>query len=115
MAAWPSTIPQAPLYGFQEQRQINVATFMPEVGTPKKRRRSTAVCTLCSAVFRMDHADLATFNTFFETTLKDGSLPFTWNHPRTAVSYTWIFEGVPTIEFSEIDHNTVSCRLLRLP
>jgi hypothetical protein len=116
-AAWPGTIPQKPLVGFAEQRQRNVASFNPDVGEPKVRRRSTAVTINCNAQFIMTDLQLVDFITFFETTLSDGTLPFTWAHPRTGVTYTWMFgvEDSPTIEATTYNINTVSCRLIRLP
>lgn len=116
-AAWPGTIPQKPLVGFTEQRQRNVVAFVPDVGTPKISRRSTSVTVNCQAAFFMTDAELANFNTFYETTLADGTLPFTWNHPRTGVSYTWFFAGddTPTIEGVTYNINRVTCKLSRLP
>src|SRR5262245_34347465 len=90
--AWPSTLPQCPnLNGFEEQKQINVAAFTPDVGFPKQRRRSTASGWATEVVFRMSNAQVLTFYTFYETTLYDGTLPFTWAHPITKVSYDWMF------------------------
>ena len=116
-AAWPGTIPATPILGFTEQRQRNVTTFQPDVGSPKMSRRSTAVTYNCVATFKMTDAELASFNTFYETTLQDGTLPFTWAHPRTSVSYTWVFhpEDSPNIEVTNYDHNTVNVKLVRLP
>ena len=117
-AAWPSTIPQGPIYGgFTEVRQRNVASFSPDVGPPKMRRRSTAVGVNTQATFQFSDTDLATFNTFFETTLVDGTLPFTWTHPVTAVSYTWMFapDQAPQIEILDFNQHQVTCKLVRLP
>jgi len=117
-AVWPSTIPQGPIYGgFTEVRQRNLASFQPDVGPPNARRRSTAVGVNTACVFQFSDSDLATFNTFFETTLVDGSLPFTWLHPITGVSYTWIFavDEAPQIEILDFNQHQVSCSLIRLP
>lgn len=115
---WPSTITQAPRYGgFTEQRQRNVVSFNPDVGSPKQRRRSTAVCIGCTAVFEFNDAELADFEIFYLYVLKDGTLPFTWNHPRTLISYTWSFapDEAPTIEATQYNFNTVTCKMIRLP
>lgn len=116
-AAWPGTLPAAPKYGFAEKRQTNIAFFAPDVGPPKMRRRSTAVCVVCTANFEMTDAQLVDFNTFFETTLADGTLPYTWNHPRTGVSYTWAFSPseAPTVTAITYRFNQVDCSILRLP
>lgn len=119
-ASWPGGLPQKPVYGgFTEQRQRNVVAFQPEAGPPKARRRSTAVAVPATARFEMTDAQVVTFNTLFETTLVDGTLPFTWAHPRTNVSYTWMFspgvQDAPVIESNNVDLNVVTCKLIRLP
>jgi hypothetical protein len=115
---WPDTIPQSPIYGgFTEQRQRNVTSFSPDVGSPKIRRRSTAVCVPCVAVFEFSDSQLDIFNTFYEDTLFDGTLPFTWRHPRMQTFYSWMFsvEEAPQIEATGSNLNRVSCKLIRLP
>ena len=117
-AAWPSTLPQCPnLNDFSEERQPNTIAFAPDVGTPKMRRRSTAVSTKTTVAFRMTTAQRAAFNTFYETTIVDGTLPFTWAHPITKVSYTWVFKPneVPKIDRMTPGTFRVSFNLLRLP
>jgi hypothetical protein len=117
-ATWPSTIPQCPiLNGFNERPQPNVASFTPEVGPPKMRRRSTAKGWLTNMTFRFTNAQMVTFLTFYETTLKDGSLPFTMNHPRTTTNYSWMFMpgDEPEIVRTAPNASTVAFRLVRLP
>lgn len=116
-AAWPGTLPQCPTLNYSEQRQTNVVTFQPEVGEPKMRRRSTATAVLTSMNFRMTNAQVLTFLTFYETTLKDGSLPFDLPHPVTKTSYTWVFDPkeAPRLNRVTPKHYSVSFNLLRLP
>lgn len=117
-AVWPTTLPQCPtLNSFSEQRQPNVATFTPDVGPPKIRRRSTAVGVMTAVGYRMTTADVETFNTFFANTLKDGSLPFAWPHPISKVIYTWMFDPkeAPKIDRMTPDTFRVSFNLIRLP
>jgi hypothetical protein len=117
-AVWPASLPQCPiLNGFSEQRQRNLAAFAPEVGAPRISRRSTAVAVLTSLVYRMTNAHVITFNTFFEDTLKDGSLPFDWDHPVTGTTYTWMFDPNEAPRLERMTTNTfhVSFNLLRMP
>jgi len=116
--AWPSTLPQCPIMqSFAEQRQRNVASFKPDVGPPKQRRRSTAVAVQTNVAFRMTRAQLTIFDTFYETTLEDGTLPFTWNHPITLTNYEWMFspEDAPTKERVTSGTMRISFTLFRLP
>jgi hypothetical protein len=116
--SWPATLPQCPLLnGFDEQPQPNVTAFKPEVGPIKARRRSTAKAWVTSMTFHFTNTQLDAFNTFFEATLEDGSLPFTMQHPRTTVIYNWIFDPAnqPRIVRSAPRGSIVSFTLLRLP
>lgn len=119
MPTWPGagTLPQKPKYGMAERRQTNMSYFMPDVGTPKARRRSTAVSTITQVTFEFNDTQLAAFKTFYETTCLDGSLPFDWAHPVTGVVSFWLFspDEAPTIEATTINFHTVSFNLVRLP
>lgn len=113
---WPSTLPQAPQAGdWTETPQRNVASFQPEVGPPKYRRRNTANGTVAEAVFMMTAAQVATFNDFYQNTLIDGVLPFNWAHPITGVVYSWIFAQAPPANAQYFNWNRVSVQLIRLP
>jgi hypothetical protein len=94
-----------------------VSSFTPEVGPPKARRRSTAKGWVTDMTYRMTNTQLVTFLTFYETTLEDGSLPFTQLHPRTLVNYSWMFNpgDEPRITRTAPKTSTVQIRLLRLP
>ena len=115
-AAWPTSL-GCPILNFTEKPQPNVTAFTPEVGPPKQRRRSTAKGWLTSITFRMTRAQVVTFLTFYETTLEDGSLPFTMNHPRTTTNYSWAFTpgNEPEITRTAPNANTVTFQITRLP
>jgi hypothetical protein len=49
-----------------------------------------------SMTLAMDSDQVATFETFFITTLKGGALTFDWVHPRTGAAKTFQFQGIPT-------------------
>jgi len=116
-ALWPSTLPQCPSMPLSETPQPNVVSFKPEVGPPKKRRRSTAKGVLTECTFRMNNSQVLTFDTFYSTTLADGSLPFQWAHPRTKVNYNWMFSpgDEPQTQRFGPNASTVQVRLVRLP
>ncbi len=117
MTTWPSDLPQCPTLVFTEQRQRNLVAFQPDVGEPKIRRRSTATAVLTNMAFRMTNAQVLSFNTFFETTLKDGSLPFDFAHPVTKVTYSWVFDPKDSPRLTRVTPRTytVTFDLLRLP
>lgn len=118
MAEWPDTIPACPiLNGFNEEPQVNVGSFKPEVGPPKARRRSTARCWLSEFVFRMTNAEVASFWDFYINTLQDGTESFGFDHPIQKVEYSWMFVPgeVPKAERVSPTTQTITFRLLRLP
>jgi len=118
LATWPPDIPQCPiLNGWSETPQPNVASFTPETGPPKMKRRSTAKTWSCSLTYRMTTTQLVSFKAFYESTLEDGSLPFTWNHPVDKTSYSWNFDPAtqPVITRLTPRTHSVVFKLQRLP
>src|SRR5262245_51568531 len=115
---WPTSLPQCPiLNAFEEQPQLNAVSFQPDVGPLKLRRRASAKAWACTAEFRMNDAELADFNTFYETTLEDGTLPFYWDHPVEKVSYRWMFKSNEQPKITRYARNAsrVHLSLLRWP
>ncbi len=115
-AAWPITLPQCPvLNGFSEQRQRNIVAFNPDVGPPKIRRRSSASAVLTSATFRLTTDELSDFDTFFIDTLKDGSLPFEWQHPINRLIYSWWIDSHEAPRIDRLTSSTfrITLNLLR--
>lgn len=117
MPAWPASLPQCPiLNAFSERRQRNVVSFVPEVGKPKMRRRSTAATVVTQCAFRMTTTQLNVFDGFYVDDIDDGSLPFTWAHPISKVTKNWIFQAgeSPTYERFAPARWRVSFTLIRL-
>lgn len=62
--------------------QDQLASFAPDIGPPITRRRTTARVEQWNLSILLESvAQLATFETWFNDTLKGGSLPFTWRRP----------------------------------
>lgn len=94
MATWPSGLPQKPLLdGFSEGKQDIILRTEMDVGPAKRRRRYTwaparfAVSLVCTT------AQVATFETFVETTLNGGVDAFDWTHPRTGAAISLAIIG----------------------
>lgn len=100
MATWPTagSFPQLPLNGsWSRQRQSNLITFEPDVGPPLVRKRSTVSVVKASFSLKLTAAQLATLDTFFETTCNEGATPFTWDNPETGATETWAFVSPPAV------------------
>lgn len=86
MSSWPVSLQQKlNVAGFTKTKgNARVATDM-DVGPAKVRNRYTKLWDIYSCEILLDNQfdEVATFETFYETTLGNGSLPFTFNDPFT--------------------------------
>ena len=68
-----------------------------DVGPPKVRKRYTAGIVIFSGlVYRMTKANVATFQTFYVTTINGGATAFDLPHPRTAATVSARITSAPT-------------------
>lgn len=96
MTDWPVGLPQRPTRdGWSRENVDNVARYPVEVGSPKRRRRSTVSDYIVRANFEMTLEQLATFWTFYKDTLADGTLPFRMLDPVTETMMDFEFEEPP--------------------
>lgn len=85
--AWPSTLPQALLVsGASKGVGDGLIENQPDTGPSMTRRRSSAVMRPLMGSMILSAAQIATFETFFYTTVLFGSLPFTFPDPITGAS-----------------------------
>lgn len=98
MPSWPLTLPDAPLldhaqYAYEEVRAI----FESDSGPPIMRARTTSAGETSDVTWGMTSAQLTTFNTFYKTTLSNGSSSFTMNYIIDDTTQTFLFLKAPTI------------------
>lgn len=79
--AWPETLPQCFILGYNETPGDGLIETQPDIGPPISRRRSSAFTRALSGQMRMTRAQIATLRTFIDTTILDGSLPFEFEDP----------------------------------
>jgi hypothetical protein len=97
MASWPSTLPQVPLVrDYSEQSPDLTIRSTVDTGPAKVRRRATSGVTVLTCTFRLSLSQRDTLDSFWKTTLKGGSIAFTWNHPITSSSITCRIVNPPT-------------------
>lgn len=97
-AAWPGTVNQIVNQdSFNEAPERNVISFQPEVGPPIERRRTSISSNVFAFTQWYTSTEYDALVDFYRTTLLDGVLTFTRNHPRTGVSATFKFTDVPKI------------------
>ena len=114
--AWNVNLPQELFvsgYG-QSPPAVTIKSEM-DAGPAKIRRRFTAGVSPVSGTMIMTAAQLATFETFFNTTLLGGSLRFSWTTPPAhSVACEMRFKEVPSWTKVE-DEYEVSLSLEVLP
>lgn len=92
MPAWPSGVPFiCSLRDLERSGPLgDRAEFVPDVGLPKVRRRTTASYRRLAGVTGvMDATQFAAFETFWTTDLAGGVLDFTAVHPVTGATATF--------------------------
>ena len=112
---WPTALYGTILKeGYQETPPDNVIRTEMDVGPAKIRRRGTgAVRNFIFNLF-LTPANLTTFNTFYDTTTKSGSLAFNFKSPRTEVLGDHRFVAVPTYAPRDQGY-IVACQLELMP
>lgn len=94
MAVWPATLPQVPLLdGNGLQPVANFVEFSPDVGPPMRRQRTTLAQHVIGWSFNLTAAQVATFRTFFHTTIKGGADSFEADDPFVGDAAEFVFEG----------------------
>lgn len=96
MAEWPIDLPQTQFLNLSFRREPNVIRTEMGVGPAKVRRRFTAAVVTFQIPMELDGNQLDTFEAWFDQTLKDGTVPFDWEDPRTDQAVAFRFRGPVT-------------------
>jgi hypothetical protein len=75
--------------GYAEQPEANQSAFQPETGAPILRRRTSLSQDLVTFTSQLTSLQWEGVKYFYRYTIKDGTLQFTMNHPRTQTAATW--------------------------
>ncbi len=96
MDTWPATLPQKLSSDTSVQDDESRAVANMDSGPASVRNRFTAITQTVKGSMVLTGSQLATFNTFFRTTLKHGSLSFYWIHPFTEGAVEIRFKSKPS-------------------
>lgn len=110
MATWPASLPLPLMSGLSYAPRDQGITTQMQVGPPKRRRRSSADVVDYAAPVQFTGAQVATFRTFFSTTLAGGTLPFDLPDPTTGATVSMMFVG-PAVFTPMRAHEVVDERL----
>jgi hypothetical protein len=115
-SSWPATLPQKiEASGYAETDNTVLVRSSMDVGPAKVRRRTTAKVTNITGSISCTKTQVATLQTFYDTTLEGGALEFTWTHPRTGASTDFRFVAPPSIGGLGPDLYTIGLSLEILP
>lgn len=85
MATWPASLEQRPLRGLTELRQKGTLRSDMDAGPQKVRKRFTSAVRNIDVPVVFTSAQRTTFDTFFITTLGEGSTSFDWAQLQTEI------------------------------
>jgi hypothetical protein len=117
MATWPATLPSTFLDGtYKESPPDNSVSQKMDVGPPQKRQSSTAGIRPVGGRMVMTTAQVATFDTFYDTTLGSGSLSFDGlDNQRTGSVVDHMFLALPKYSNAGPDNWFIDMQLGELP
>jgi len=95
MAVWPVSLPQYFELGVQDTRQQGFIRSTTDTGPYKQRKRFTATARFLAGSMLLTGSERATFETFYKTTISEGTDAFDFIDP--------------------IDFSTVSARFTQPP
>lgn len=102
-STWPATLPQKVLHReFKITPVANTVRTKVESGPVFQRPRYSVQMDMVEAIIITSSTQLATFWTFWHTTLGGGSLRFNWKHPITGSDCICQFNGEETPEVNSI-------------
>lgn len=109
---WPVTLPEYVLQsGYREDKQDQALRSPMDGGSTKTRRRFTARFDTIDVRMRMSNEQVTLFETFYETTLKGGTLNFDWLHPRRRTAKTMQIVGKVTTVPADGDNFDVAFKV----
>lgn len=79
----------------QRKRQSGKVRSEMDTGPAKQRPRFTATAKQYDAVLKLTGAELAIFDSFYETDLGQGATSFTWKDPISDAAVTIRFRAEP--------------------
>jgi hypothetical protein len=97
MAVWPVSLPQSFELGVQDTRQQGFIRSTTDTGPYKQRKRFTATSRFLSGSMLLTGTQRATFETFYTTTISEGSDAFDFTDPSTFATISARFVQPPAL------------------
>lgn len=116
IAVWDTDLPADLLQqGYSESTSSVLLRSAMDVGPAKVRQRATRAIRSVKGSQLMTTAQIAELKTFFNTTLENGSLRFSWTSPVDGSSVEMRFVEPPSWSVASGDYYNVNLDLEILP
>ena len=95
MSNWPASLPQTAFLGASIGDDDSRLVTGMDAGPSTRRNRFTAIKQSFNAPIVLTGTQLATFNTFYRTTLNNGADAFDWKDPTDDSTVSIAFKAPP--------------------
>lgn len=95
MATWPASLPQYMELGMTDMRQQGFMRSPNDTGPAQQRKRFTATTRTLTGTMLFSAAQRSTFETFYTTTISEGSAEFDFTDPKDDATVSARFVEVP--------------------
>lgn len=113
-AAWPNSLPQAPLVGtLGMQGQDNLVRGPADVGTGARRRRASAVSRAFAFTMLMTGEQVRILDSFYDNDLGGGAYDFSFPDPLLNEVRDFSFSERYQVQHDQADIYRVTLNLLR--
>lgn len=113
---WPVSLPTWVLLdGYQESPPATRIRTEMDSGVPKMRNRYSASVRPVTFSTLLTASQVATFDTFYVTTLAGGTLEFEWTNPRTTATVNFRFAAAPVYRQVNLDLYEIRLELEQMP
>ena len=89
---WPEDLPKPLLRGYSDSPTDRRLSWKPDVGPPIMRQRANYSYGSVTCSFMLTAGQAATLEAFWDYHTAGGTLPFSWEHPRTRETITACFD-----------------------
>lgn len=113
--AYPAGLPKLEADSYVESPVDGTIRTQMDTGPEFFRRRFTATPTHINGDLNIDGSQVGTLLTFWKTTLRHGSLPFTWIDQRSGSAATFRFRAAPVIRAGSGNNFLATLQLEMLP
>jgi len=97
MPTWPGSLPEYFEVGVQDTRQQGFIRSQTETGPYKQRKRFTATSRFLSGTMLLTGTQRATFDTFYKTTISEGTDAFDFIDPADFSTISARFVSPPSL------------------